>query len=143
MALCERCDHDNPAARDYCARCNWYLRWELTGPQALTEPRGGTVEPAVPAGTTPVSLGLPGRRRGPDDPVEVALSPGGELTLVGRVRNGGATAPRFDVTVEGLPESWWSVEPPALHAPFGECEVEVRLHPPRSALAGGPRWPFW
>ena len=143
MAVCERCHHDNPAAREYCARCGWYLRWELTGPQGFNEAGGRAVQLAVPTGTIAVALGVPGIRGGPDDPVELALAAGGELAVVARIRNEGATAQRFAVSVEGLPESWWSVEPRALHLPSGESEVEVRLHPPRSALAEARRWAFW
>ena len=143
MAVCERCRHDNPAARESCARCGWYLRWELTGPEAFNETGGGAVQLTVPAGTIAVTLDVPGIRCGLEDPIELGLSPGGELALAARVRNEGASAQRFDVSVEGLPESWWSVEPRALHLPSGECKVAIRLHPPLSALAEARRWPFW
>ncbi len=142
MAVCERCRHDNPAAREHCARCGWYLRWELTGPDAF-DARSGSVRLAVPTGTVAVTLEIPGHPRAPEDPLEVALPAGDELTLAALVRDGGASARRFDVTVEGLPVSWWTVEPRELEVPAGDPQVIVRLHPPRSALAEARRWPFW
>src|SRR5262249_22153874 len=119
MAICERCHHDNPPARESCARCGWYLRWELTGPLA-NDAVGG----AARAGTLTVTLVAAQASGHPSDPLELELAAGGELTLVARVRSEDASLRRFEVTVEGLPEPWWSVEPRRGQM-AGACDVEV------------------
>ena len=79
-------------------------------------------------------------REGDDPSAEVTVSvvPGAEVTVLATVRNQGLIVDTFDLRVDGLPESWWTISPATVFLnPWGssgdyEQQVQVRLHPPRT-----------
>jgi beta-lactam-binding protein with PASTA domain len=96
-----------------------------------------------------VALRLPDVEAGATEEVTAEAEPGGEAKVLAFVRNQSGIVDNYDVIVEGLPDGWWTVTPARVYlVPFGaaaagfEQEVEVRLHPPRSAQAEARAWPF-
>ena len=65
--------------------------------------------------------------------------------MLALVRNQSGIVDNYDLRVEGMPDDWWSIYPGTVYlVPFGsggtyEQEVEVHLHPPRSARGRGAR----
>jgi beta-lactam-binding protein with PASTA domain len=171
VRVCASCGRQNPDDRDFCA-CGEYLRWEATSYQpAVPAPAAPTPDPdptappaaiptapsggaaAAPAPIAPdavaLTLRLPeGSYSDGQGSVTVALEPGGQATLRALVRNQSSIVDNYDLSVVGLPDGWWSVSPQTLYlVPMGaggtyEQEVEVRIHPPRSAEAQARTWPF-
>lgn len=134
-----------------------------TAPTAAPSPAGGRAGPPPPSGqaashgsappiapdAVALTLRLPDTAFADDGgAVTASLEPGGRAVLRALVRNQGAIVDNYDVSVVGLPDGWWSVSPPTLYlVPMGtggtyEQEVEVRIHPPRTADAEARTWPF-
>ena len=134
--------------QDFCT-CGEYLAWELTLASAATPAAAPAVAylPPAPAdlrASTLLTLRDPARDD--DDPsaaVSVAVVPGAEVTVLATVRNQGQIVDTFDLRVDGLPDTWWTISPATVFLnPWGtsgdyEQEVQVRLHPPRDARGGG------
>jgi beta-lactam-binding protein with PASTA domain/Tol biopolymer transport system component len=80
--------------------------------------------------------------------VTIAVEPGGRMSIQALVRNQSSIVDNYDIAVVGLPDGWWSVSPPTVYlVPMGargtyEQEVEIRVHPPRTADAQARTWPF-
>ncbi len=80
------------------------------------------------------------------DGVAIGVDPGGRAVLRALVRNQSGIVDNYDLAVHGLPDGWATVSPPTVYlVPFGsggsyEQEVEVHLHPPRSAQAEARVW---
>ena len=78
----------------------------------------------------------------------VSVVPGAEVTVLATVRNQGQIVDTFDLRVEGLPDSWWTITPAAVFLnPWGtsgdyEQEVQVRLHPPQTPESEARDWPL-
>jgi len=74
------------------------------------------------------------------------VEPGQRARLLALARNQSGIVDTYELRVEGLPEGWWSIFPDAVHlVPYGsggayEQEVEVHLHPPRTAEAEARDW---
>ena len=68
--------------------------------------------------------------------------------MLATVRNQGLIVDTFDLRVDGLPESWWTISPATVFLnPWGssgdyEQQVQVRLHPPRTPEAQARDWPL-
>jgi zinc-ribbon domain len=177
VQVCPNCGHENLEDTDFCANCGEYLRWDQTEvkpppepssqptpePEPTTEPGPWPgehpaqqpepepqpqpqPEPSQPAEPVLVTLRVPGS----DDtaPPTVAVEPGGEVQLSALVRNQSEIVDTYELAVEGLPASWWSVEPPRVHLlPYGsqetgyEQEATLRLRPPRASEASAGEWP--
>jgi zinc-ribbon domain len=170
VQVCPNCGHENLEDTDFCANCGEYLRWDQTEvkpPEPEPEPEGSPPptpatpapepwpgeqpvapppEPSQPAEPVLVTLRVPGS----DDtaPPTVAVEPGGEVQLSALVRNQSEIVDTYELAVEGLPASWWSVEPPRVHLlPYGsqesgyEQEATLRLRPPRAPDASAGEWP--
>jgi beta-lactam-binding protein with PASTA domain len=81
-------------------------------------------------------------------PVEVSVPAGGRSMLVATVRNQSGIVDNFDLSLEGVPDAWWTITPKTVYlVPFGrgagyEQEVEIALHPPRSPQALAQPWPL-
>ena len=66
--------------------------------------------------------------------------------MLALVRNQSGIVDNYELSVLGLPNDWWSIFPNTVYlVPFGtsgtyEQEVEVHLHPPRSAEAEARIW---
>jgi beta-lactam-binding protein with PASTA domain len=126
-------------------------------PQAAAPPAAPPPPPpAAPAAPAPIApdavaltLRLPEAAYGDEQgTLTVAVEPGGRAALRALVRNQSGIVDNYDISVVGLPDGWWSVAPPTAYlVPMGaggtyEQEVEVRIHPPRSAEAAARTWPF-
>src|SRR4051812_49081815 len=123
----------------------------LDGEPATSAPEPEpSYRPPAPAENIPTLLTLRDPAR-PDDSsgtaVTVSVLPGAEVTVLATVRNQGTIVDQFDLRVDGLPDSWWSLSPQAVFLnPWGssgdyEQEVQVRLHPPRSSDSQARDWP--
>ena len=86
-----------------------------------------------------------------DDPglaTAVSVVPGPEVAVLATVRNQGQIVDTFDLRVDGLPDSWWTISPATVFLnPWGtagdyEQEVQVRLHPPRTPESEAREWPL-
>lgn len=81
-----------------------------------------------------------------DKPVTTSVKTGERTSLIALVRNNGDVVDNYQVTVRGLPESWWTVSPSTVYlVPYGaddsyEQEVVVELHPPRTPNAYAKEW---
>ncbi len=76
----------------------------------------------------------------------VGVEPGGRARVVALVRNQSGIVDNYELSVLGLPSDWWSIFPNTVYlVPFGtsgtyEQEVEIHLHPPRTAEAEARIW---
>ena len=143
--------------------CGEYLRWEPTGvmqaitPEVLQPAPARTPtlrQPAAPAPAPPpeadpaaITLRLPeGDRGDPESTLAVGVEPGGRARAIALVRNQSGIVDNFELSVLGLPDDWWSIFPSTVYlVPFGtsgtyEQEVEIHLHPPRTAEAEARIW---
>lgn len=160
MRVCSVCRRESPDDRDFC-ECGEYLRWEATGVmQAIAPaplPTPTLRRPAVPVpppapepaepGAAAISLRLPDGDRGDlGATLAVGVEPGGRARVLALVRNQSGIVDNFELSVLGLPGDWWSVSPTTVYlVPYGasgtyEQEVEIHLHPPRSAQAEARIW---
>ena len=118
-------------------------------PPARTEVR----QPAVaasqePEGTT-LTLRLPDEEPQRDEgPMAIGVHPGSRVRVLAMVRNQSGIVDNYQLSVEGMPDDWWSIHPDMVYlTPFGssgayEQEVEVHLHPPRAPEAEARIWPL-
>jgi beta-lactam-binding protein with PASTA domain len=122
-------------------------------PPAVPPSATGPPAPPVAAPIAPDAVALTLRRPEGDfaddgGTVTLAVEPGGRMSIQALVRNQSPIVDNYDIAVVGLPDGWWSVSPPTVYlVPMGaggtyEQEVEVRVHPPRTADAQARTWPF-
>src|SRR4051812_5952721 len=158
MATCPSCGQADPGDRDFCGACGAYLRWEEDPTQtdtAVPTPTDDAAE-AETHGLPPVA----GVAAAPEpvvvqhervilvlEPDTAGVDPGGRTTLGVSVRNQSGVVDSYELRVEGMPEPWWSVAPPALDlVPFGadggsyEGKAAVSIHPPRAPEARAGQW---
>jgi hypothetical protein len=165
MTTCPRCARENTEDHDFC-QCGEYLRWEPTSyrPTVRRSPtdrppgaeeqaaRRPTREPEL-AGSAPsviatLLLRLPEGEFASPESVTVTAEPGGRVTVLGLVRNESKIVDNYDLTIQGLPEGWWTVAPHVAYlVPYGtsgsyQQELEAHLHPPRAPKAYARSWPF-
>jgi beta-lactam-binding protein with PASTA domain len=168
---CSKCGFESADDIDFCARCGEYLRWELSGTSRLP-PEEGPVDatraagsPRAPQETTPYPVSESGQEAAGQVPLLVALrlpeeeSAAGEVaTTVGAgsttnviafLRNQSGIVDNYDLSVEGLPEDWWSIAPTTVYlVPYGaasgeyEQDVTITFHPPRTPEAEARVWPI-
>jgi serine/threonine protein kinase len=99
---------------------------------------------------SPVRATLRSRRDDPEPAAgELELDAGQEGVLFVHVRNEGDTTAKYTLDVAGIPATWWSAEPAALHLnPWshgGEhCEdvATLSFQPPHDSSALARRWPL-
>ena len=89
----------------------------------------------------------PGEETTSDLPVELSVEAGQTVSLTALVRNESEIVEHFRLSVDGLPDGWWSVEREVVRLlSFGsgeyETELAVAIHPPRTAHARAGRWEF-
>jgi hypothetical protein len=141
MAICERCQFDNPPERDFCAECGYYVRWMPTGPVDLVQDdppaaapssthrqqpirisdvrravervpvARGRAAPVVESAPAGVVLFVPGHDAGAAETVTVAVAAGGQAVLRATIRNNSQIVEGFKVRLSGLPEGWWTTTP--------------------------------
>jgi beta-lactam-binding protein with PASTA domain len=139
---------------------------DVPTPEATPVEQGATVTLVLPAtrtettAATPVATSsTPGVRpeavvvslRLPDasvDEEQLVVEAGGQASLIALIRNQSGIVDNYEILVNGVPAEWWTATPPTVYlVPFGapggnyEQEVELRFHPPRSALAEARAWP--
>ena len=123
-------------------------------------PPNGTVpqQPAAPAPApepepepeapkiASVTLRLPDDSTSPDDVVALGVEAGGRERVLALIRNTSGIVDNYALSVRGMPDSWWSIFPDTVYlVPYGaggtyEQEVEIHLHPPKSAEAEARVW---
>jgi beta-lactam-binding protein with PASTA domain len=121
----------------------------LPAPTMEQPPAPAPPAPAQPAEPDPaaITLRLPeGEQVRLGETLAMGAEPGGRTRVLALVRNQSGIVDNYDLSVRGLPDGWWSIFPNTVYlVPFGtsgtyEQEVEVHLHPPRSAEAEARIW---
>jgi beta-lactam-binding protein with PASTA domain len=116
---------------------------------AVPVPAPAPTAPAQPAEPDPaaITLRLPeGEQVHLGETLAIGAEPGGRARVLALVRNQSGIVDNYDLSVSGLPAEWYSVFPNTVYlVPFGtsgtyEQEVEIHLHPPRSAEAEARIW---
>ena len=101
---------------------------------------------AQPGQSASLTLRLPDSPNAAPDQVALPVTPGGRASVLGLVRNQSGIVDNYDLEVRGIPREWWSINPGTVYlVPYGsagtyEQEVQIELHPPRSAEAEARAW---
>src|SRR5215217_4863028 len=112
-------------------------------------PAPAPTAPSQPAEPDPaaITLRLPeGEQVHLGETLAIGAEPGGRARVLALVRNQSGIVDNYELSVDGLPAEWYSVFPNTVYlVPFGtsgtyEQEVEIHLHPPRSAEAEARIW---
>jgi beta-lactam-binding protein with PASTA domain len=113
-------------------------------PQAPAQARQ---EPQPPQDAVLLAVRLPADEGYTGGPVTAKVEPGGQTALIALIRNQSGIVDNYDMAVTGISEEWWTITPTTVYlVPYGsrdgtyEQEVEIRLHPPRSAEAEARPW---
>ena len=123
---------------DWCPRCNEFLAWDRNGVDTRdSSGEGATVAtptiapPAQATGTrgrVVLRLRGPGEETTSDLPVQLSVEAGHTVSLTALVRNESEIVEHFRVSVDGLPDGWWSVEREVVRLmSFGSGEYEKEL----------------
>ena len=156
--VCPSCGYDQLSEQiDWCPRCNEFLAWDGNGGDTV-DSSGESATVAAPAiapalqaagtaGRVVLRLRGPGEETTSDWPVELSVEAGQTVSLTALVRNESEIVEHFRLSVDGLPDGWWSVEREVVRLlSFGsgeyETELAVAIHPPRTAHARAGRWEF-
>jgi hypothetical protein len=82
-----------------------------------------------------------------EGPISISVQAGGTGRVVLLIRNQSGIVDNYDITVQGIAETWWTATPPTAYlVPYGtasdgyEQEVTIDLHPPRSPDAEARPW---
>jgi hypothetical protein len=162
---CPTCGRTNADGKDFCD-CGEYLRWDPTGVFAVPAQAAGVAAPATPAAPalpahatsappTPIPaepvllvLRAPGTAPG-DGPPTIPLAVGTSGLLQGFVRNQTKRVDSYSLRVNGLPEQWVEISPPAVDLlPYGasgdahESHFLVTITPPRDPTSRAGRHDF-
>jgi beta-lactam-binding protein with PASTA domain len=109
----------------------------------------GAVEPppaTEESDTAAITLRLPDGDAAKEDILTMGVHPGGRERLLALVRNQSGIVDNYKLSVEGLPEDWYTLYPDTVYlVPYGtsgtyEQEVEVHLHPPKKPDAEARVW---
>jgi hypothetical protein len=110
-------------------------------PPAAAQPAAEPVpEPAT------ITLRLPDEDAVKGETLAVGVHPGDRARVRALIRNQSGIVDNYQLSVQGLPEEWFSVLPDTVYlVPYGsggtyEQEVEIHLHPPRAAEAEARIW---
>ena len=96
--------------------------------------------------TARITLRHPDRDADNEHTLGLSVEPGQRDRVLALVRNQGTIVDNYQLRVEGMPDSWWSIYPDTVYlVPFGtggtyEQEVEIHIHPPRSPEAKAKLW---
>jgi hypothetical protein len=114
-------------------------------PPAAPPPEPTKPEPQIDPDAIVMDLKVPGVEV--EGPVSVSVQAGGVVRVSLLIRNQSGIVDNYDISVEGIPETWWTATPPTVYlVPYGtasdgyEQEVTIDLHPPRSAEAEARPW---
>jgi beta-lactam-binding protein with PASTA domain len=105
---------------------------------------------AAPAEEAPklaaITLRLPDETPVQDDVLALGVEAGGRERVIAQIRNTSGIVDNYALSIRGMPDSWWTVYPDTVYlVPFGaggtyEQDVEIHLHPPRTAEAEARVW---
>lgn len=101
---------------------------------------------AQPGQAASLTLRLPDSPSAAPDEVALPVTPGGRAIVLGLVRNQSGIVDNYDLEVRGIPRGWWTINPGTVYlVPYGsagtyEQEVQIELHPPRTADAEARAW---
>jgi beta-lactam-binding protein with PASTA domain len=104
-------------------------------------------EPEAPRSAS-LTLRVPDESANQESTLALGVEAGGRERVLALVRNTSGIVDNYALSVRGMPDAWWSIFPDTVYlVPFGtggtyEQEVEVHLHPPRSAEAEARVWPL-
>jgi beta-lactam-binding protein with PASTA domain len=157
MRSCPRCGRDYPDDVHFCS-CGAFLDWDPPAePDVTAGPASSGAGPATAIIASPPVVGtvehVSLQLFPPDQPidglaVELSVPAGGRTTVIARVRNQSGIVDSYQLGVEGLPDEWWTIDPPTAYLlPSGsregyEEDVVIAVHPPRTPDAEARRWPF-
>ena len=148
----------SPATRSPARAAAPRRRRPPPAPPAPAAPPPATLEqpPVAPAPAAPqpaepdpaaITLRLPdGEQVRLGETLAIGVDPGGRARVLALVRNPSGIVDNYELSVRGLPDDWWSIFPNTVYlVPFGtsgtyEQEVEIHLHPPRTAEAEARIW---
>jgi beta-lactam-binding protein with PASTA domain/Tol biopolymer transport system component len=106
-----------------------------------------TAEAPAAADSVLITLRLPGDEGAGSAAAATQVDPGGQTVVLALVRNQSGIVDNYDLAIEGMPAEWWTIAPSTVYlVPYGapggeyEQEVEIRLHPPRTAEAEARPW---
>src|SRR5215218_7733735 len=117
------------------------------GPPGAAAPQPEPVpeEPEAPR-LASMTLRLPDESPVQDEVLALGVDAGGRERIVAQIRNTSGIVDNYTLSVRGLPDSWWTMYPDTVYlVPFGaggtyEQDVEIHLHPPRTAEAEARVW---
>jgi beta-lactam-binding protein with PASTA domain len=114
-------------------------------PRPTEPPPRAAAEAASPSAA--ISLRLPDDEpSGGAGPLGVAVVSGDRARVIALVRNQSTIVDNYTLVLHGFPRDWYTVLPETVYlVPFGsagayEQEIEIHLHPPRTAEAEARRW---
>jgi beta-lactam-binding protein with PASTA domain len=106
-----------------------------------------TAEAPAAADSVLITLRLPDDEGAGGAAAAAQVDPGAQAVVLALVRNQSGIVDNYDLAIEGMPAEWWTITPSTVYlVPYGapggeyEQEVEVRLHPPRTAEAEARAW---
>jgi beta-lactam-binding protein with PASTA domain len=117
--------------------------------QAVPVPPAPPAQPAAAPQepeTARITLRHPDREADNEGTLGLSVEPGQRDRVMALVRNQGTIVDNYQLRVEGMPDSWYSIYPDTVYlVPFGtggtyEQEVEIHIHPPRSPEAVAKLW---
>src|SRR5215218_1883869 len=115
--------------------------------QAAASPQPVQQPPAEPAHEqATITLRLPDEDAVKGETLAVGVYPGDRARVRALIRNQSGIVDNYQVSVQGLPEDWYSVLPDTVYlVPYGsggtyEQEIEIHFHPPRAAEAEARIW---
>jgi beta-lactam-binding protein with PASTA domain len=93
-----------------------------------------------------ITLRLPDEDAVKGETLAVGVHPGDRTRVRALIRNQSGIVDNYQVSVQGLPDGWFSVLPDTVYlVPYGsggtyEQEIEIHFHPPRTAEAEARIW---
>src|SRR5215211_1647139 len=115
-------------------------------PPAVPAPAPAPAQPAEPDPAA-ITLRMPeGEQVHLGETLATGVEPGGRIRVLALVRNQSGIVDNYELSVDGLPGDWWSIFANTVYlVPYGtsgtyEQEVEIHLHPPRTAEAEARMW---
>ena len=115
------------------------------GPRRRAAARRAAPAPAAEPEPEPatITLRLPDEDAVKGETLAVGVHPGDRARVRALIRNQSGIVDNYQLTVDGLPEEWFSVLPDTVYlVPYGsggtyEQEVEIHFHPPRARRGRG------
>ena len=136
---CRQCGRSNQDGREFCFSCGAFLEWageqvDQSAPRIVPVAPGPTVESGRQT-IRRLSISLsPGR---------LSVTPGERASLLVTVGNFGSIVEGADLYLAGLPDEWWTFDPPRVTLlPSTEAKATLRIHPPRTIASTAGDYPI-